>query len=46
MASARPPAPRMALIAVIVGLVVLVFAWIDGFLSAARISSARVADAI
>ncbi|WP_404711868.1 catalase family peroxidase [Sphingomonas sp. MMS24-J13] len=38
--------PRLAIIALILGLVVLVFAWVGGFLTPGRISGGRIANTL
>ncbi|KUR79048.1 catalase family peroxidase [Novosphingobium sp. FSW06-99] len=40
------PLPRLALIAAIVGTIALLFAWVAGWLSPARVSGASIADAL
>ncbi|UAK26262.1 catalase family peroxidase [Sphingomonas nostoxanthinifaciens] len=46
MPSPTPRLPRMALIAAILALVILVFAWVGGFLSPGRVGGGGLADAL
>jgi catalase len=44
--SPRSPLPALALIALIVGILALVFAWVGGWLSPTRISGAKMVDSL